>query len=231
MGVNANKCFVQDPVQLVAAEVSPRLISADVTLPAAPFSFEDAQTIFAALHIHEFLTTALAGTNNDLTIIARKPGNQNVRVRYVDPAANNAVASVIVASEDITVNLATNGAGTITTTAAQALALLQASAAASALAVFSLAAGNDGTGVLAALAFTALGGVSGTTPTLDVKLRDGIAGRAGNVLKDHSAFAQQTAIGSVLKTFSDVGPLGEWVFDVGGTTPIFAVSIDVTYRP
>lgn len=110
------------------------------------------------------LTTALAGTNNDLTFtstVADSAGN-SVRVRYVVAGVSTPL-SVSVAGNDITVNVATNGASAATSTAAQVRDAVNASAAASALVAAANAAGNDGTGVVAALAFTNLtGGVTRT---------------------------------------------------------------------
>lgn len=109
------------------------------------------------------LTTALTGNNNDLkyTHVA-SPANyiagNSVRVRYVDPAGNDAALGVVVAGSDITVNLATGGAGAITSTAAQVKTAIEASTPASALVTVANATGNDGTGVVTALAYTALTG-------------------------------------------------------------------------
>ena len=120
------------------------------------------------------LTTALAGTNNDLVFtavqqgyesnLARGANGNNVRIRYVDPAAANAALSVVVtANTDITVNLATNGASAITTTAAQIKAAIDAHDDAKKLVTVANAGGNDGTGVVIALAYTNLaGGASGS---------------------------------------------------------------------
>jgi hypothetical protein len=109
------------------------------------------------------LTTALTGSNNDLkythaSSAANFAAGNSVRVRYVDPAGNNAALGVVVAGNDITVNLATGGAGAITSTAAQVKAAVEASAPAAALVSVANAAGNDGTGVVTALAYTALSG-------------------------------------------------------------------------
>lgn len=103
------------------------------------------------------LTTALAGANNDLTFTAVTPGvgGNSITIVYA-VAGNNTALSVSVTSNAITVNLATNGGGTATSTAAQILAAIQASAPASALVNVALAATNDGTGVAIALSSTPL---------------------------------------------------------------------------
>lgn len=106
------------------------------------------------------LTTAMSGTNNDMKFTA-KPGQgsdgDDIRVRVVVAGASTAL-SVAVSTKDITINSATNGASAATTTAAQAIAAVKASAPASALVDVELASGNDGTGVIAAFAYTNLAG-------------------------------------------------------------------------
>lgn len=111
------------------------------------------------------LTTALAGDNNDLVITAvtRGVAGDAITIRYVNPAANNAALSVTVAGMAITVNLATDGAGAITTIASGITAELAATPAAAALVTAANAGGNNGTGVVTAMAATPLaGGVNGT---------------------------------------------------------------------
>jgi hypothetical protein len=113
------------------------------------------------------LTTALTGTNNDLTYTSKATGNNyssgnSIRVRYV-VAGNNTALSVSVSGSDITVNVATDGSGNPTSTAAQVRTAVLASVPAAALVDVTLAAGNDGTGVVTALAFTSLSGASDYT--------------------------------------------------------------------
>jgi hypothetical protein len=105
------------------------------------------------------LTTALAGTNNDLVwraIHAGAAGN-NIRIRYVVAGASTPL-TVTVSGNDITVNVATSGASAATSTAAQVRAAVEAHADAKKMVFADNAAGNDGTGVVAALAFTNLSG-------------------------------------------------------------------------
>ena len=114
------------------------------------------------------LTTALAGANNDLTYTADTPGTvgNDIRIRYL-VAGNNTPLSVAVAGNDITVNVATSAGGAATSTAAQVRDAINAHAGASALVTAANAAANDGTGVVAALAYTNLaGGVDDVTVTV-----------------------------------------------------------------
>jgi hypothetical protein len=110
------------------------------------------------------LTTALTGTNNDLVFTSKFQGAQGntTRVRYV-VAGNNTPLSISVTAQDITVNVATDAGGLATSTASQVLVAVNADASAKKLVTASLAAGNDGTGVVTALAYTNLtGGTEGT---------------------------------------------------------------------
>ena len=108
------------------------------------------------------LTTALTGTNNDLVYTAKDTSldGNNITVRYVDPAANSQTLYVKVDGQAITVNLATNGGGTITSTAAQVAAAIAAHPLANALVSVANAGGNDGTGVVTALSATNLSGAA-----------------------------------------------------------------------
>lgn len=115
------------------------------------------------------LTTELTGDNNDLVFTAQDAykgavGN-NIQVAYIDPGAADAALSVDVdglGTADnpfvINVSLATDGTGTITSTAAQVQAAIEAHADASVLVSVANAAGNDGSGVVTAMAATALAG-------------------------------------------------------------------------
>lgn len=114
------------------------------------------------------LSTNLAGANNDLTYTAVTPGTggNSVTVTYA-VAGNNTALSVGVVGSDITVNLATDGGGAATSTAALILAAVQASVAASALVSVALKAANDGTGVAIALVKTNLAG--GLSPNVELE--------------------------------------------------------------
>lgn len=121
------------------------------------------------------LTTSLTGDDNDLTFTARQGGynnnnltrganGNNVKIEYVDPGTNDAELSVTVANNtEITVSLATDGAGAITSTAEEVMMAIQAHAVANTLVTVANAPSNDGSGVVTTMSKTALsGGVSGS---------------------------------------------------------------------
>lgn len=107
------------------------------------------------------LTTALAGANNDLTFIARTPGTGGnaITVAYA-VAGNNTPLSVTVAGNAITVNVATSGVGAATSTAVDVRKAINFSTTAGPKVWAQLAPANDGTGVVTALAATALSGAA-----------------------------------------------------------------------
>lgn len=92
-------------------------------------------------------------------------GGNSITVTVVDPAGNNAALSVGVVGDAITVNLATDGASAPTSTGAQVLAALKASAAAMLLVEV------EGTGTMstvqaAAASAPLAGGTAATAPTV-----------------------------------------------------------------
>lgn len=113
------------------------------------------------------LTTALTGANNDLVFTAKVggAGGNAITVAYVDPSGNNQALAVTVAELAISVSLATGAGGAITSTASQILAAINADATAKMLVTASLAAGNDGSGVVIAMAATNLAGGDSTVIT------------------------------------------------------------------
>ena len=127
-------------------------------------------------------TTALTGANNDLKFTARYGGTyaNNITLVYVDPSGNNKTLSVVVTYASttgypvITVNLATNGGGTITSTGAQILAAINGDPTASQWVIASLAASNDGTGVVTAMSSQSL--ASGTNVGTDAEPPYGVVG-------------------------------------------------------
>lgn len=112
------------------------------------------------------LTTALAGTNNDLKFTAQAQGTagNSITVAFVNPGGT-AARSISVASNAITVNLAvTAGAINGTETANSIIGTINGSTAAQTLVTVENAPSNDGTGVVTALAATPLAG--GSNPNI-----------------------------------------------------------------
>ena len=110
--------------------------------------------------------------NADILFTANAQGTTGnlIRIAVVVAGANTSL-TVGVSGNDITINSATNGSSVATTTATQALAAVNASAAASALVTASLPSGSSGAGVVTAQALTYLtggqyGGAVATTTTV-----------------------------------------------------------------
>jgi hypothetical protein len=113
-----------------------------------------------------------AGSNDALAWTAVNAGvlGDNITIAYIDPGANDATLSVVVVQNDIVVNLATGVAGAITSTAQEILDAVAASSPASALVTGALVTGNDGTGVVTAIAETNLANGAGNLQVADVVL-------------------------------------------------------------
>ena len=115
------------------------------------------------------LTTSLTGTHNDITyrsVAAGVIGNSHT-VEYVDPAANNSpltvTLTVAAGAMALVVSLATNGSGTIVTTANDIMVALAAQGTAfTNYMTAELATSNDGSGVVTALAEANLSGGAAT---------------------------------------------------------------------
>ena len=135
------------------------------------------------------LSTALAGTNNDLDYTAATKGvaGNSITIAYVNPGTETATESVSVTGTAISVTL--RSVSSVLSTATQVKTAIDAHAGASALVTVANKSGNDGTGNVIALTATAMtGGVDGTT------------GRAGEARYDTSylyvCVAAQTVAGT-----------------------------------
>lgn len=106
------------------------------------------------------LTTALTGNNNDILFTARKSGVSGniIQIQYFNPATPSQPLSVTLTGSLIKVNLATNASSQITTTASEILTAIANSTQAKSLVKPVLAAGNNGVGIVTALAATNLTG-------------------------------------------------------------------------
>ncbi len=108
------------------------------------------------------LTTALGVAQAELvfTAKARGPGGNDITIEYVDPEEANAAVSVDVEGTAIKVNLVPGDGQAITTTANDIIAAF----ADNTLVSVAKKAGSDGTGVVTAMAATALAGGQDSTP-------------------------------------------------------------------
>jgi hypothetical protein len=108
------------------------------------------------------LTTALAGTQDDLKFTARLTGvtGNDISMEYVKPGSTT-LLSIAVTTHAIVVTLATTGSTCTTTGALLREALFADVAVMALLSNIEYAAGNDGTGLLRALAHTHLAGATG----------------------------------------------------------------------
>lgn len=106
-----------------------------------------------------FLTTGLTGVNNDITWTSRNYGSAGniLQVQYVNGGNSQSLTVSVVASL-IRINLATNGSGVITSTAAQLIFLVSGNSSASSLISGAFSASENGTGLVTVLAATNLAG-------------------------------------------------------------------------
>ena len=97
--------------------------------------------------------TRLNGDDNDLIITALEKGEpgENISIQYVDPGAANQPLSVTVTGNQITVNLATDLNGTITTTAEDIMDMLNSDASTRDLVAVEREAGQTGLGRVTAM--------------------------------------------------------------------------------
>lgn len=148
-----------------------------------------------------------AGTNDALTFTADTAGtSQNISIVYTNPGANSSPLGVTttVSGSAITINvsLATNGTGAITSTASSIAALINGDADASQYVTAANATGNDGTGVVTAMASTTLTGATdeGTIAVSDIRPSSS-AGTISIVYADPSA--NNAALGVSVATSGD----------------------------
>lgn len=143
----------------------------DVAVADLPVGADDGDPLWIAeadnsLHLDEddavaaSLVTGLVGSNNAIRWTADEPGEagEDIRVALVDPAANSQALAVDVDGDDITVSLATDGAGAIVSTAAQVIAAVNEHDTASQLVTAANAGVSNGTGVVTAVGLTPLAG-------------------------------------------------------------------------
>lgn len=152
----------------VIADTTPNVLGekmafADLSAIAAPYyrlTFNRAGVDVGDWVLSSY-TTVLTGTHNDLVYTAASPAyrgvaGDSITIRYLDPGAPTQTLSVSVTGTAITVNLATNGGSAITSTATEVKTAVDAHAVASTLVTVANSGGDNGTGVVTALAVQSL---------------------------------------------------------------------------
>jgi fibronectin-binding autotransporter adhesin len=119
-----------------------------------PDTFYNLDRVSFGESISANFTTRLAASNDDLVFSAVAPGagGEAISIEYFDSVIPDTPLSVAVTGSAIRVTLAIDAANAIVSTAAQVKAVIEGDPAASALVKVSLASGDDGSGIVAALA-------------------------------------------------------------------------------
>jgi len=180
---------------LTSAAAEGELISIKTPGCAAASDFAPADAVAdlvagAADGVAASLATGVINDNNAITYFAQKVGEDgnDITIAHIAPGAGPAALDVVVDGTDIVVNLGVDGAGSITSTAADVIAAIEAEDAALALVrPVSSIAGNvtsTGAGTMVAMAKTALaGGVDSEGQECLVKVNELLASlRAAGLL-------------------------------------------------
>lgn len=122
------------------------------------------------------ITTGVEGNDNAITWTPAG-AHQQWSVTLLDPEDTDQELAVAVSGNDITVSLATDSGGTITSTAAEVMAAVEASVAASALCTVDDTGASDGTGVVVADS-SAIGAVASTAAQVDAAVGNHTAANA-----------------------------------------------------
>lgn len=155
-----DKFASDDPVQTAINRVTQAVIALQTKIGADPglwgMLFRTDGTPDAT--VQAALSTNLTGNNNDIVYTAVPIGTDGnlVTVAYADPGAGDATLSVTVDGNAITVHLATDSGGTITSTADDIKTEIGNTAEADALVQTADKGGNDGSGVVTEMAASPL---------------------------------------------------------------------------
>lgn len=122
-------------------------------------------------------TTTFTTENSNLTFVAKEKGvdGNSIKVAFVAPTTASQELSVSVVGNVITVNLATDDSKAVTTIADDVITIIMENTEAQELADVKPADGNNGGGIVSALAATALsGGVAGAGGTAEGVLENDV---------------------------------------------------------
>ena len=160
---------------------------ADVTVDDRTYHADHISEVAALL-----LTGAVVG-GTDVTWTARHAGieGEDIQIELVDPAANDAPLWISVADDVITVHLATDGGGAITSTAAEVVAVLVAGSGSELQATLNVGAAD------AQIAFTArIPGLDGNDITIGI-VAGGAASDPLTVVVDGNAITIQPSVNDI----------------------------------
>lgn len=230
MPVGTNGQWYDDPQEAVAADLSYTYLNAAGTTTYA-FDSEDFDTLLALLNTHEFYVSSLAGADNDILFVARASGASDLTITLVDPSANNAELSVSRSGSppwDIVVSLETGPAGAIVSTAQDVIDAIIADQDSAPYMHAELAPGNDGSGVVTALAKQNLADWTGTSPNVTVSLETSVDG--SNWYAVGTAFTAKTGVGADEgRAYAGLGVSCRWKAVMTGSGGLGAVfSIDAS---
>jgi hypothetical protein len=228
MPVTSSGKWYQGVVGLPGASIGPKVYGSTTTETA--FAVEDAFSLEAQVGAHSFYRTSLTGTNNDLDIIAKAPGDLSALQFRIVNGGNSQSLSVAYTTNLVTVNVATTSGGVITSTAAQVLAAINAAdSAAAPYVVANLTTGNDGTGLVTALSAQSLVNSSGTSPTADVTMTASVDGSTdyANILTVPQITTARAYYKRLTNHVSANGTMtAKWTVTIGGSaTPLLALSL------
>jgi len=223
MPLDQNGQWYNPPDDAVPFDLAPTYITTSSSGPVfGAGGYDSAQCVLGS---HEFYATAFTGSHNDIVWVAKTPGASSLTIEYVDPGTSSAALYTDISGSAVSVYLATSTLSAVTTTAAQIIAEVKDdSVAAIENAVLPiLAPANNGSGVVYALAPTALAPPTGNSPTLDVSLQQT---DDGTNFYESDSFAQQTAAGVDRQVFGPFADSCRWSYVVGGTGSVaFVISV------
>jgi uncharacterized protein len=179
------------------------------------------------------LSTGTVSSNNALTFTSKLSGSvgNQIAIQFKDPKANSAALSVAVSGKSVTVSLATDATGTITSTAANVIAAIVASTDASALVSVANTGTSTGAGAVAALSSTKLsGGVTEAFPLNTPTLISGSVAEAAKLGSNGTLPAALTDILNQVGAVVVVVRVDEGSTDTETQTNVIGgVSIDGSY--
>lgn len=161
--------------------------AAGVDIPVAGITTQDTLAsvvrLVNGIETRASVATGVVGNNNAIRWTSKVPGEAGNLVAVVlqDPGGNNQPLSVSVSGSVVTVSLATDGAGAITSTAADVIAAVNVDGVASALVNGANEGASDGSGVVAVVAETHLANGAGTPTGLDDQVSNASIPSDGNV--------------------------------------------------